>query len=73
VKNGGLFSYGPKTLELYKDAGAIAARILDNVPPSQIPVQENTKFELVINRATATAMALTVPPDLLAQADEIID
>jgi putative ABC transport system substrate-binding protein len=74
VKSGGLFCYGPKTLDLYREAGECAARILNNqptLPPGQ--AQMNNRFELVINRRAAALIGLPVPQALLAQADEVLD
>jgi putative ABC transport system substrate-binding protein len=73
VKSGGLFSYGPKTLDLYRKAGVLAARILNNETLPADRVQMNDQFELVINRRAAAAIGLPVPQQLLAQADEVID
>ena len=74
VNSGGLFSYGPTTLALYREAGAFASRILDGQrPPENERVKYNDQFELVINRAAAEAIGLTVPQDLLSEADETIN
>jgi putative ABC transport system substrate-binding protein len=73
VKSGGLFCYGPKTLDLYREGGALAARILNNEALPAQRLQMNERFELVINRMAAAAIGLAVPQELLAQADEVID
>jgi putative tryptophan/tyrosine transport system substrate-binding protein len=73
VEVGGLISYGPNFTDMFRRAGEIVDKILRGAKPSDIPVEQPTKFDLVLNLTTAKALGLTIPESFLLRADEVIE
>jgi putative ABC transport system substrate-binding protein len=73
VDTGGLMSYGPSLPDLWRRAAIYVDKVLKGARPSDVPVEQPTKFELVINKRTAKVLGLTIPPSLLLRADHITE
>ena len=73
VEAGGLLSYGPNVPEMFRRTADLVDKILRGAKPADMPVEQPTKFDLVVNLKTAKALGLNVPPTLIALADEVIE
>ena len=73
ARDGGLLSYGPDNVDTYRRSASYVDRILRGAKPRDLPVQLPTKFQMVVNRKTATALGLAIPPSILLRADEVIE
>jgi putative ABC transport system substrate-binding protein len=73
AQDGGLMAYGARTTQIYSQVARLAAKVLRGVKPTDLPVEQPTKFELIVNLKTARTLGLAVSPTLLARADEVIE
>ena len=73
MKTGGLVYYGTDRVDIFRRSASYVDRVLRGEKPGDLPYQQPTKYEMIVNLKTATALGLTVPPSLLARADEVIE
>lgn len=72
AQTGGLMAYGPNLLDLFRQGGVLAGKVLRGAKPADLPVERPTRFELVINLKTAKAVGITIPQSVLIRADHVI-
>jgi putative tryptophan/tyrosine transport system substrate-binding protein len=73
AEDGGLLAYGPRTLLCYRHVVSLVDKILRGSKPGDLPIEQPSKFELVVNLKTANSLGMTIPPALLVRADEVIE
>lgn len=73
VEAGGLIAYGPSLADLWRQVAIIVVKILKGAKPSDLPVEQPTKFEMIVNAKTAASLGITIPPDILLGSDHVID
>ena len=73
AEDGGLLTYGPRVLLCYRHVVSLVDKVLRGAKPTDLPIEQPTKLELVVNLKTASAIGLTIPPTLLLRADEVIE
>jgi putative ABC transport system substrate-binding protein len=71
--DGGLMAYGPNLAGVYRDTAVFVDKVLKGAKPAELPIQQPTKFEFIVNLKTARALGLTIPESLLARADQVIE